>query len=67
MKGRENWHGNQEWTIYRHWQNWVHKTQNEDKWKKHKTDEQHRHPKKMGDHEGLMVPVSFKTHSMLVI
>jgi len=22
--------GNQEWTIQRHWQHWVHKTQNED-------------------------------------
>ena len=25
---RENRSGNQEWTIQRHWQHWVHKTQN---------------------------------------
>ena len=30
---RENLRGNQEWTIQRHWQHWVHKTQNEDKTK----------------------------------
>jgi hypothetical protein len=30
--------GNQEWTIQRNWQHWVHKTQDEDKQdKKHKT------------------------------
>jgi hypothetical protein len=35
---RENWRGNQEWTIQRHWQHWVHKTQGEDKQnKKQKT------------------------------
>ena len=28
---RENGRGNQEWTIQRHWQHWVHKTQDEDK------------------------------------
>ena len=28
---RENRRGNQEWTIQRHWQHWVHKTQDEDK------------------------------------
>ena len=28
---RENWRDNQEWTIQRHWQHWVHKTQGEDK------------------------------------
>jgi hypothetical protein len=26
---RENRRGNQEWTIQRHWQHWVHKTQEE--------------------------------------
>jgi hypothetical protein len=26
-KVRENQRGNQEWTIQRHWQHWVHKTQ----------------------------------------
>ena len=28
---RENRRGNQEWTIQRHWQHWVHKSQDEDK------------------------------------
>ena len=28
---RENRRGNQEWTIQRHWQYWVHKTRDEDK------------------------------------
>jgi len=28
---RENRKGNQEWTIQRHWQEWVHKTHDEDK------------------------------------
>ena len=28
---RENQRGNQEWTIKRHWQDWAHKTQDEDK------------------------------------
>jgi hypothetical protein len=28
---RENRCGNQEWTIQRNWQHWVHKTQDEDK------------------------------------
>ena len=28
---RENRRGNQEWTIQRTWQHWVHKTQDEDK------------------------------------
>jgi hypothetical protein len=28
---------NQEWTIQRHWQNWVDKTQNEDKQSKRTT------------------------------
>ena len=28
---RENRRGNQEWTIQRHWQHWVHKTHDEDK------------------------------------
>ena len=28
---RENRRGNQEWTIQRNWQHWVHKTQDEDK------------------------------------
>ena len=27
---RENRRGNQEWTIQRTWQHWVHKTQNKD-------------------------------------
>ena len=26
-KGRENQRDNQEWTTQRHWQHWVHKTQ----------------------------------------
>jgi hypothetical protein len=30
---RQNRRSNQEWTIQRHWQHWVHKTQNEDKLK----------------------------------
>ena len=28
---RENRRDNQEWTIQRHWQHWVYKTQDEDK------------------------------------
>jgi len=28
---RETRKGNQAWTIQRHWQNWTHKAQNEDK------------------------------------
>ena len=28
---RENRKGNQEWTIQRHWKDWEHKTQDEDK------------------------------------
>jgi len=28
---RENRRGNQEWTIQRHWQHWVHKKQDVDK------------------------------------
>jgi len=28
---RENRRGNQQWTIQRNWQHWVHKTQDEDK------------------------------------
>jgi hypothetical protein len=28
---RENRRSNQEWTIQRNWQRWVHKTQDEDK------------------------------------
>jgi len=36
---RENQRGNQEWTIHRHLQHWIHKTQNEDKQsKKHNTE-----------------------------
>ena len=30
-KGRENPRANQEWAIQRHWQHWVHKTQDKDK------------------------------------
>ena len=30
-KVRENQRDNQEWTIQRHWQHWVHKKQDEDK------------------------------------
>ena len=30
MNVRENEMGKQEWTIQRHWQHWVHKTQDED-------------------------------------
>ena len=30
-QSRENRRGNQEWTIQRNWQDWVHKTQDEDK------------------------------------
>ena len=37
---REYRRGNQEWTIQRHWQHWVHKTQNEDKQSNNK--KQHR-------------------------
>jgi len=38
IKVRENRKGNQEWTIERNWQYWVHKTQDEDKQsKKHNT------------------------------
>ena len=36
MNVRENRKGNQEWTIQRNYQHWVHKTQDEDK-KKRKT------------------------------
>ena len=35
---RENGRGNQEWTIQRHWQHWVHKTQDEDKQNKKTPD-----------------------------
>jgi hypothetical protein len=36
---RENWRSNQEWTIQRHWQHWVHKIQDKDEPnKKHNTD-----------------------------
>jgi hypothetical protein len=28
---RENRRGNQQWTIQRNWQHWIHKTQDEDK------------------------------------
>ena len=31
VKVRENRSANQEWTIQRHWQHWVHMTQDEDK------------------------------------
>jgi cyanate permease len=34
---RENRRGNQEWTIQRHWQHWVHKTQVKDKQNKKNT------------------------------
>ena len=35
---RENRRDNQEWTIQKNWQHWVHKTQDEDKQnKKHNT------------------------------
>jgi hypothetical protein len=35
---RENRRGKQEWTIQRHWQHWVHKTQEENEQsKKHNT------------------------------
>jgi len=34
---RENRRGNQEWTIQRNWQHWVHKTQDGDKQNKTKT------------------------------
>jgi len=34
---RENRWGNQEWTIQRHWHNWVYQTQNEDKQNKNTT------------------------------
>jgi hypothetical protein len=34
---RENQKGNQEWTIHRNWQHWVHKTQDEDKQNKNTT------------------------------
>jgi hypothetical protein len=30
-KRRENQRGNQEWTIQKHWQHWVHKTQDENR------------------------------------
>jgi hypothetical protein len=30
--------GNQEWIIQRHWQHWEHKTQDEDKQNKNKTE-----------------------------
>jgi len=47
--------GNQEWTIHRHWQHWVYKTQDEDKQsKKHNTenekDEQHGPYQKPSEH-----------------
>jgi hypothetical protein len=32
---RENRRGNQDWTIQRHWQHWIHKTQDDDKQNKH--------------------------------
>ena len=36
---RETRRGNQEWTIQRHWQHWVHKTQEEEKQNKiHNTE-----------------------------
>ena len=35
---REQWWRNQEWTIRRHRQHWVHKTQDEDEQKRHNTD-----------------------------
>ena len=39
MNVRETRSDNQEWTIQRHWQHWVHKTQTEDKQnQKHNND-----------------------------
>jgi hypothetical protein len=61
---RENWSGNQEWTIQRHWQHWVHKKQDEDK---QNTKTQHRKLQKMSNmdphlntREGLAVSASYK-------
>ena len=34
----KNRRGNQEWTIQRHWQHWVHKIQAEDKQKKNNSE-----------------------------
>ena len=31
INARENRRGNKQWTIQRHWQHWVHKTQDKDK------------------------------------
>ena len=50
---RENRRDNQEWTIQRNWQHWVHKTQDEDKQsKKHNienyTNQQHGPTKNRG-------------------
>ena len=49
---REEQRGNQEWTIYRQWQHWVHKTQDEDKEMKHNSetleDAQHGPQQKLG-------------------
>ena len=36
MNVRENGKDHQEWTFQRHWQHWVHKTQDEDKQNKMK-------------------------------
>ena len=35
INARENRSGNQEWTIQRNWQHWVHMTQDEEKNKYH--------------------------------
>ena len=60
--------GDQEWTIQRNWQHWVHNTQDKDKQKKqHRKlkDEQHGLHQKLGMNpcacEGLSVPASYKT------
>ena len=37
INARENRRGNEEWTTQRHWQQWVHKTHDEDKQRKNTT------------------------------
>jgi hypothetical protein len=55
---RENRRGNQEWTIQRHWQHWVYKTQDKDKPSKNRNtgnykDEQRRpHQNPLGGRGG---------------
>ena len=43
INARENRRGNEEWTTQRHWQQWVHKTHDEDKQRKNTTQKTKQH------------------------